>query len=333
LAIDGEVTLDSLALVEILSGKSPGDEVELTVQSFTEEGAGEATKSVSVVLAENPSTIDHALVDVAVTGADGTNISCDVDNDGQFDGVQVVPVLAPGQTVVCTSDATDVNDLSVGGSSVVPTESECDCDLGDVATWPTDSSRYETATFDDSQLLDDGSSPTPSIVVRPDSQVEGQFTVANNGLASFLGILPADRLAFGSGFGFEVDFDTGNVGGPSAGLAFSLALLDQLTEGELTGGAKVAVTGTIDARGSVGAVGGVPQKAAAVRDLQADVFIVPLSLGEDELERVRAIAGDSLVIVAVATLDEALEVLAGLGGNVDAIDRFAQEMAAKGDKP
>ncbi|MGH9181206.1 MAG: PDZ domain-containing protein, partial [Acidimicrobiales bacterium] len=59
---------------------------------------------------------------------------------------------------------------------------------------------------------------------------------------------------------FDVTIDSGSIGGPSAGLAFTLGVLDALTRGELTGGAKVAVTGTISLDGSVGDVGGVTQK-------------------------------------------------------------------------
>ena len=51
---------------------------------------------------------------------------------------------------------------------------------------------------------------------------------------------------------FELDIDTGSIGGPSAGLAFTLTLIDELTPGELTGGGRVAMTGTIELDGSVG---------------------------------------------------------------------------------
>ncbi|MEM9564201.1 MAG: S16 family serine protease [Actinomycetota bacterium] len=141
--------------------------------------------------------------------------------------------------------------------------------------------------------------------------------------AGFLGIEPADRVRYGTGLDFTVEIDSGSVGGPSAGLAFTLAVLDQLTEGELTGGAQVAVTGTIQADGSVGRVGGVLQKTAAVRDLGVDVFIVPASLGEQELEAIMGRAGDDLTIVPVNNLDEALTALGELGGDVGAVEEFA----------
>ncbi len=195
MAIDGEPTLNTDALVEILSGRKPGDEVGLSVQRFGEV----ELREISVVLAANPE--------------------------------------------------------------------------------------------------------------RPDD--------------GFLGIQPADRPQYVNDFGFTVEIDSGSVGGPSAGLAFTLAVLDQLTAGELTGGAQVAVTGTINALGNVGPVGGVVQKTAAVVDLGADVFIVPAGLGEVELEAVKARAGDDVEIIPVATLEEALDALAGLGGDVDAVEEYA----------
>jgi Lon-like protease len=114
-------------------------------------------------------------------------------------------------------------------------------------------------------------------------------------------------------FPFEVTIDTGDVGGPSAGLAFSLALIDDLTPGDLTGGAEVAVTGTIQPDGTVGPIGGAGQKAAAVRREGLDVFLVPTADYEDAV----AHAGDDLEVVAVDTIDEALDALGEHGGNVD----------------
>ena len=114
---------------------------------------------------------------------------------------------------------------------------------------------------------------------------------------------------------FEVDIDSGAIGGPSAGLAFTLTLIDELTEGELTGGGLVAVTGTISINGDVGAIGGLAQKTSAVKQMGAKVFIVPTAQGEADIARARAVAGDDLEVVAVATVDEAIEALAEFGGN------------------
>lgn len=110
--------------------------------------------------------------------------------------------------------------------------------------------------------------------------------------------------------GIDVEIDTGSTGGPSAGLAFSLAIIDALTEGELTGGQSIAVTGQIFVGGIVGNVGGLAQKAVAARSAGAVAFIVPEAL-VDEAE---AKAGDMRVF-GVSTLAEAVEALAELGGD------------------
>lgn len=114
---------------------------------------------------------------------------------------------------------------------------------------------------------------------------------------------------------FELDIDTGSIGGPSAGLAFTLTLVDELTPGELTGGGRVAVTGTIELDGTVGAIGGLRQKASAVAQTGVDVFIVPAAQSDTDLAAARAAGGDDLRIVPVATLEEALQVLEELGGD------------------
>ncbi|MGH9179771.1 MAG: YlbL family protein [Acidimicrobiales bacterium] len=114
---------------------------------------------------------------------------------------------------------------------------------------------------------------------------------------------------------FEVNIDSGTIGGPSAGLAFTLGVLDALSMGELTGGKKVAATGTIEIDGSVGNVGGVVQKTAAVKAAGAQVFLVP----SDEYEEAKAHSGRSLEVVRVASLDDAIAALARLGGDASAL--------------
>jgi PDZ domain-containing protein len=111
-------------------------------------------------------------------------------------------------------------------------------------------------------------------------------------------------------FPFDVKIDTAGIGGPSAGLAFTLALIDELTPGELTGGRNVAVTGTIDVDGTVGDVGGVAQKTAAVRHAGARLFLVP----PGEFKEAKAHAGKKLKVVQVKTLADALAALADNGG-------------------
>lgn len=107
---------------------------------------------------------------------------------------------------------------------------------------------------------------------------------------------------------FTVDFDTGNVGGPSAGLALTLSLMDQLSKKGLTRGHDVAVTGTVQLDGSVGPIGGIRQKTHAVIDSGADVFLVP----DANAAEAEAVAGDKVKVVAVSSIQDALDVLAKL---------------------
>ncbi len=134
---------------------------------------------------------------------------------------------------------------------------------------------------------------------------------------TIVGFVPFDTRAIV--LPFEVDIETDRIGGPSAGLAFTLALIDELSPGELTPGSNVAVTGTINLDGTVGAIGGLPQKVSAVHQHGVDVFIVPASQAElddpEQLARLDDAGRGEVEIIPVADLDEALEVLEDLGGD------------------
>jgi Lon-like protease len=113
---------------------------------------------------------------------------------------------------------------------------------------------------------------------------------------------------------FTVKINADNIGGPSAGLAFTLAILDSLSGGQLTGGRVVAATGTIDPDGSVGDVGGVAQKTVAVERAGATLFLVP----EQELAVARSKATSTLTVLGVSSLQQALDDLARHGGKLGA---------------
>jgi PDZ domain-containing protein len=112
-------------------------------------------------------------------------------------------------------------------------------------------------------------------------------------------------------FPFPVDIALEEVGGPSAGLAFTLEVIDALSPGDLTGGRRVAATGTIELDGSVGQVGGVAQKTAVAEEEGVELLLVP----RPELEQARRLAGDGLAVEAVDNLSGALRVLAEHGGD------------------
>ena len=105
----------------------------------------------------------------------------------------------------------------------------------------------------------------------------------------------------------DVKIDLGNVGGPSAGLAFALDVMEELGR-DVDGGHKIAATGEIELDGRVVPVGGVKQKTIAVRRSGIDVFLVPAG---DNAREARRHAGD-LRIVPVKTFQQALQSLATL---------------------
>lgn len=125
----------------------------------------------------------------------------------------------------------------------------------------------------------------------------------------FLGVEPANHP--------DVDFDIkvslADVGGPSAGLMFALAIVDKLSPGELNGGQFVAGTGEIDSSGQVGAIGGIPFKMVAAREAGATVFLVPAGNCQEAKQR----APEGLRLVKVGTLTEAVSALDALRAGGD----------------
>ncbi|KUN82611.1 YlbL family protein [Streptomyces griseoruber] len=114
--------------------------------------------------------------------------------------------------------------------------------------------------------------------------------------------------------GIKVTLKLSDVGGPSAGLLFSLGIVDKLDGngdgGDLTGGRTIAGTGTIDAAGTVGAVGGVSLKTQAARRDGATVFLVP----KDECGDAKSELPKGLRLIPVTTLKGAVNALTALEG-------------------
>jgi Lon-like protease len=114
---------------------------------------------------------------------------------------------------------------------------------------------------------------------------------------------------------FAVSINTAGIGGPSAGLAMTLGIMDTLSGGHLSHGV-VAATGTMNSAEQVGAVGGVPQKTIAVERGGATVFMVPP--GPAGYGDAVSKATPSLHVCQVSTLGQALGVLQHYGGDVPA---------------
>ncbi|MFI9806082.1 S16 family serine protease [Streptomyces sp. NPDC052301] len=117
----------------------------------------------------------------------------------------------------------------------------------------------------------------------------------------------------------KVRLKLADVGGPSAGLLFTLGIIDKLdgdgNGGDLTGGRTIAGTGTIDASGKVGAVGGVALKTQAARRDGATVFLVPKA----ECADAEAELPKGLRLVPVTTLKSAVDSLVALEKHKDSV--------------
>jgi len=129
--------------------------------------------------------------------------------------------------------------------------------------------------------------------------------------AACLGIA-AEQAYTAVGVPFPVSISADGIDGPSAGLAFTLGLIEKLDHEDLVAGLKVAATGTMSVTGQVGDVGGVAQKTIAVRDAGASLFFVPPS----ELQTAEAHAGPTLKVLAVASIGQAVADLEELGGRL-----------------
>lgn len=103
----------------------------------------------------------------------------------------------------------------------------------------------------------------------------------------------------------HVTYNLKDVGGPSAGMIFSLAVIDKLSPGELNGGRNVAGTGTIAEDGSVGPIGGITHKLEAARDGGAELFLAP----EKNCAEARKVDSGDMVVAKVATLDDAISAM------------------------
>lgn len=113
-------------------------------------------------------------------------------------------------------------------------------------------------------------------------------------------------------FPIDVEIHLQDVGGPSAGLIFTLALIDRMTEESVTDGRHIAGTGTIDPDGTVGPIGGVQQKVMAAASEGATIFLAP-EMNCSEISNVP----EDMTVYSVDTLETALEILDAPAGETD----------------
>lgn len=124
--------------------------------------------------------------------------------------------------------------------------------------------------------------------------------------APFIGVA-MEEIDYSFNPEIQVEFRSGRIAGPSAGLMFALALYDHLTPDDLTDGRRIAGTGTIACDGGIGSIGGIEQKVAGAENRGAEIFLSP----QGNAAAAERVAGD-IDIVAVSTFAEAVEYLEGL---------------------
>ena len=199
--------------------------------------------------------------------------------------------------------------VSINGS---PIANSCDAiaALHDVAPASTVQVGIEKAkvsdagviTYAEPTMLKISTKKTPRDVAVSDCP--GITTIAK----SWIGVSLSDGVSYN--FPATITINTQYIGGPSAGLAMTLALIDHLSEGSLSGGKKVAVTGEIATNGTVGDIGGIEQKTAAAITAGAAIFIVPAN----QAYQARAAAHGKLAVIGATKLAQVLRELRRLGG-------------------
>lgn len=148
----------------------------------------------------------------------------------------------------------------------------------------------------------------PMTIERAGSSIDVQVVLAertDEPGVPMIGIVPGQLL----GPPFPIEIESGDVGGPSAGLMHTLAIIDDLTETDLTGGRIIAGTGTIGLDGEVGIIGGVRQKVVAAEAAGAELMLVP----EGNYATALTAERQDMELVPVKTLDDAVQYLKGLG--------------------
>jgi len=135
-------------------------------------------------------------------------------------------------------------------------------------------------------------------VLRGGKKVTEQITATKDDQGKYrLGILAGYKYDFP----LKIKLQLGDVGGPSGGMMFALGIIDRLTPGQLTGGKHIAGTGTIDAAGNVGPIGGIRHKLFGAASAGATIFLAPASNCDEVVGHVPA----GLSVIKVTTLTQA----------------------------
>jgi PDZ domain-containing protein len=201
-------------------------------------------------------------------------------------------------------------DVTPAGAEVVLVQPDAPADgvleVGDIIV---EANGEKVTSTDELRTAFDGVEPGDRVamtVERDGKEVElevGTRAQEDEGDRAVVGVQVQDAEDFD--FPLDIEIDAGGIGGPSAGLAFALDIVDELGD-DITEGRTIVATGELALDGSVHPIGGVKQKTIAARRAGADIFLVP----DGNYEEASKTAGDDLRVVPVSSFDEALTALA-----------------------
>lgn len=234
---------------------------------------GETDESYRNRVLQQMDDSNYRAITVALEYLDYEMVPTEVVVNEIVEGVPAEEVLEPGDTV-----------LSVNGESI-----------GELADFAPALEGFEVGDVID------------MVVLRGDEEVEVEVELAareDDPDTPMIGIVLGQLTEAP----FPISLQSGDVGGPSAGLMHTIAIIDSLTEGELTAGRVVAGTGTISIDGTVGNIGGVRQKVVAAEAAGAEFILVP----EGNYGVAQTAPHESIQIIPVATLDDAIVFLENL---------------------
>lgn len=172
-------------------------------------------------------------------------------------------------------------------------------EAGDVIVSVDGRSATDVAGYQELVLGTPKGEPVPMTVRRDGEELDLEVPAEMVDGAPKMGVV----LTSGYDFPIDVEIAVGGIGGPSAGMMFSLSVYDELTPGALTGDHQIAGTGTIAADGTVGGIGGIRQKMVGAHDSEADYFLAPAA----NCDEVVGYEPDGLDVVAVSDFDGALK--------------------------
>ena len=253
--------------------------VALQYLGYPAEFTGRGARVLGV--AEGGGSVGKLRVGDVITSVDGHDVRLPSDIQAGLRG------KVPGDTVEVTARRGSGKDVTTVSESITLGSARTEDDAASTTTRPPGSTTSST-------VGSDGAAASPA--------------EATPGVRPVLGIsVEPDAPSVDSPV--RVDIDSGDVTGPSAGLAWALAVVDRMTPESLTDGKEVAVTGEILPDGTVGPIGGIVQKVAAVKRAGVRTFLYPEATPDDEERQMREVAGGGVRLVPVRTLDDAVVAL------------------------